>query len=73
METWRGVPFTAPVTGQLRLRGPQPAEPWDGVRDATQFGSNPRQRIGVGATHRVDVRSDSASTFPDSTEAAPVS
>ena len=29
-----GVPFAAPPTGPLRLKGPQPPYPWMGVRDA---------------------------------------
>ena len=29
-----GVPFAAPPTGDLRWRGPQPALPWAGIRDA---------------------------------------
>lgn len=35
---WRGIPFAAPVEGELRWLGPQPLEPWDGVRDASRFG-----------------------------------
>ncbi|MFB8215493.1 carboxylesterase/lipase family protein [Streptomyces anulatus] len=33
-----GVPYAAPPFGARRFRGPQPAEPWDGVRDCTAFG-----------------------------------
>lgn len=29
-----GVPYAKPPVGDLRWRAPQPAEPWDGVRDA---------------------------------------
>jgi para-nitrobenzyl esterase len=36
---WRGIPYIAPPVGDLRWRPPQPAPPWDGVRDATRFGS----------------------------------
>ncbi|KAL7858335.1 hypothetical protein AOLI_G00184370 [Acnodon oligacanthus] len=31
-----GVPFAKPPVGPLRLAPPQPAEAWEGVRDATQ-------------------------------------
>ncbi|WP_435597280.1 carboxylesterase/lipase family protein [Streptomyces anulatus] len=33
-----GVPYAAPPFGPRRFREPQPAEPWDGVRDCTAFG-----------------------------------
>ncbi|MGW4577972.1 carboxylesterase/lipase family protein [Rhodococcus sp. DMU1] len=36
---WRGVPYAAPPVGPLRLRAPQPVQPWTGERDATRFGA----------------------------------
>ena len=36
--SFRGLPYAAPPTGNLRWRPPQPAAGWPGVRDATQFG-----------------------------------
>lgn len=38
-----GVPYAAPPFGANRLRPPQPAEPWSGVRDALTFGAEPPQ------------------------------
>src|SRR5215470_14711440 len=35
---FRGIPFAASPTGDLRWRPPQPAEPWTGVRPADEFG-----------------------------------
>ena len=35
---FRGVPFAAPPVGDLRFKAPQPVEPWEGVREAKQFG-----------------------------------
>lgn len=49
IETWRGIPFAAPVSGALRLRGPQSVRPWEGVRQAASFGASPIQHVGMGA------------------------
>ncbi|MGA1837684.1 carboxylesterase/lipase family protein [Herbiconiux sp. 11R-BC] len=38
LETWRGIPYAAPPIGALRFRAPQPVLPWEGVRDAAEFG-----------------------------------
>ncbi|MGW0765307.1 carboxylesterase/lipase family protein [Streptomyces sp. NPDC002676] len=41
---WRSIPYAAPPVGELRLRAPQPVQPWVGVRDATRFGYAAVQR-----------------------------
>ena len=38
--SFKGVPFAAPPTGELRWRPPQPAAKWTGVRPAAEFGAN---------------------------------
>ena len=38
ITAFRGIPFAAPPTGNLRWRAPQPCENWEGVRDASRFG-----------------------------------
>jgi para-nitrobenzyl esterase len=38
VASWKGIPFAAPPVGPLRWRAPQPAAPWDGVRQATEYG-----------------------------------
>ncbi|MFF0744779.1 carboxylesterase/lipase family protein [Streptomyces sp. NPDC004111] len=37
-HVWLGVPFAQPPVGELRWRGPRAPLPWDGVREAAQFG-----------------------------------
>ena len=36
---FKGVPFARPPLGEFRWREPQPVEPWEGVREASQFRS----------------------------------
>ncbi|RMI42601.1 carboxylesterase/lipase family protein [Actinomadura harenae] len=43
LAIFRGVPYAAAPDGARRFRPPVPAEPWDGVRDATRFGTPPPQ------------------------------
>jgi para-nitrobenzyl esterase len=40
---WRGIPYAAPPTGELRLRPPRPPEPWSGTRDALEYGNRSLQ------------------------------
>ncbi|TIX51708.1 carboxylesterase/lipase family protein [Alteraurantiacibacter aquimixticola] len=40
LHVFRGVPFAAPPVGELRWRPPLPPSPWEGVRQATQFGDS---------------------------------
>ncbi|WP_297196041.1 carboxylesterase/lipase family protein [uncultured Pluralibacter sp.] len=45
IHVWRGIPFAAPPTGDLRWRSPQPVVPWQEVRPARQFAAASWQNI----------------------------
>ncbi|HLZ98640.1 MAG TPA: carboxylesterase family protein, partial [Steroidobacteraceae bacterium] len=37
LSVFKGIPFAAPPVGELRWKGPQPVQPWQGVRTAAAF------------------------------------
>ena len=45
VEIFRGIPYAAPPLGNLRWRAPQPFSPWEGVREAREFGAVCRQAL----------------------------
>lgn len=38
VRIWKGIPYAKPPVGEGRFKAPQDIDPWEGVRDATQFG-----------------------------------
>ncbi|XP_049861708.1 acetylcholinesterase-like, partial [Schistocerca gregaria] len=43
-----GIPYAEPPTGELRFQAPRPAAAWEGVLNATQYGSDCVQSTGTG-------------------------
>jgi para-nitrobenzyl esterase len=43
VRVFKGIPFAEPPVGELRWKPPQPVKPWDGVRQAKNFGPSPMQ------------------------------
>ena len=57
---FRGIPYAAPPVGERRFRAPEAHEGWDGIRDATKFGSMSVQESG-GITAFLGDAADSSS------------
>jgi len=49
VAVFRGIPFAKPPIGALRFRAPEPAQSWEGVRDAVAFGPPAPQAAFPGA------------------------
>ena len=45
ITVYKGIPFAADTSGENRWRPPQPAKDWEGVRDCSEFGPIPMQRV----------------------------
>lgn len=43
VKSFKGVPFAKPPVGDLRWKEPQPAEDWQGLKNAQQFEKSPMQ------------------------------
>ena len=40
---WKGIPYAKPPIGELRWKAPRDPDPWTGIRDAGDFGSEATQ------------------------------
>ena len=47
VRAFRGVPYAASAVGANRFRAPQPAEHWEGVRDAIELGAQCPQSLSL--------------------------
>jgi len=43
VRIYRGIPYAAPPVGDLRWKPPQPAAPWSGIRECTQWSNRAAQ------------------------------
>ncbi|MDQ6660592.1 MAG: carboxylesterase family protein, partial [Chloroflexota bacterium] len=39
VATFKGIPYAAPPFGPNRFQPPQPVDPWEGVREAFNYGA----------------------------------
>ena len=46
VSSFKGIPFAAPPTGELRWKAPQPVIPWSGVKKANSFAPACMQTLG---------------------------
>lgn len=56
MAEFRGIPYAQPPVGALRFAAPVPVSPWDGTRQATEFGPLPPQSgpVQMESAHETD-------------------
>lgn len=46
LYAFKGVPYAAPPVGEFRWLSPRPAIPWEGIRQATEFGAiSPQESV----------------------------
>ncbi len=58
IASFKGIPFAAPPTGELRWRAPAPVRPWTGVKMADTFAAGCMQAPGMSVTFGAPNRFD---------------
>ncbi|XP_031554922.1 acetylcholinesterase-like [Actinia tenebrosa] len=48
IDLFIGIPYAQPPTGELRFAAPQPAKPWKGILNATEYGAQCPQEETIG-------------------------
>jgi para-nitrobenzyl esterase len=71
-RTFEGIPYAAPPVGDLRWSSPRPAQPWTGVRDATQPSGPCAQSAGGGSPSTTEDCLYLNVTTPDTRRPKPV-
>ena len=72
VAVFKGIPFAAPPVGDLRWKAPQPVLPWEGVREAKEFGPAPMQSSLFGGPSEDCLYLNVWTAAKDSTERRPV-
>lgn len=72
VSVFKGIPFAAPPVGDLRWKAPQPVRPWEGVREAKEFGPAPMQGSLFGGPSEDCLYLNVWTAAKDSTERRPV-
>lgn len=59
VAVYKGIPYAAPPTGDLRWKSPQPVLPWEGVRQANKYGNAcPQLKLPVKGFINADMSED---------------
>jgi para-nitrobenzyl esterase len=59
IRIFRGIPYAAPPTGELRWKPPQPVNSWSGIRDCTKFSIQAAQYPDIHASDTMQQMSSS--------------
>ena len=55
---FRGIPYATPPVGNLRWKPPQPAAPWEGIRECTQYSAISPQTLMPGMSAPLPLSED---------------